>query len=663
MPAPPGDSTEDGGEIVDKGIEIHVNSFAGGGLHQDVMVTNRTLAPAILTIDWEFAADFADLDEVVAGKRSQTAPVTRTWRPGGEGEGELRYTYEHPRLAHATHIRFQTPGRIDDDGTAVRLVLVLEPQRPALIAIDIALIFLGETVEPWFALDGEPTNHHPAPYLGEQWQRDTAHLSTDNPVVQAAWTRAVEDLGAMQRLLGEGVARMVPMAGIPKYTALFGRDSLVAGLQSMLLTPTTMEASLRAVGEWTARVVDDAYDAQPGKVLHQHQRSPLAVLGKNPFEHYYGDYSAPAAFILGAALHFAHTGDKEAFAACRPNVFATLEWMDRDGDIDGDGFYEFRTLAGDKGIKNQGWKDSGQAILYPDGSMVPDPIAVAEIQGLYYAAKQALAGVLACLGETARADDLMRQAAALKARFNDRFWMKEERYVALGLDPQKNPIRTIASDAGSCLTYGILAPEQAIAVRDRIMAPDMFSGWGIRTLSSDHPAYNPMAYHLGTVWPVSSSNVCFGLRRHGFTEACHRLAEAIFAASDLFDYNRLPEVFGGHPRDRRHPHPGIYPDSCSPQAWSATAVVNVVHALVGVTPIAPLGTLVIDPALPAWLPRLTLRNVQVGRNRVDLAFHRDADGTTHHEVLSGAEGLTIVRPDPLLEGEDRIAHGLAGLMR
>lgn len=656
---PPGDEQAASGEIVDKGIEVQVNSFAGGGLHQDVIVTNRALAPVTVALDVEYAADFADLDEVDAGQRRQTAPVERTWHPGEEGSGELRFTYTHARLNHATRIRF-AGGRLFDEGDAIRAVLTLPAGATRIVSIDVAPVFFGDAIEPWFGLDGDRTPHHPDPACSEAWLRDTAILEAGNTQVQEAWDRAVADLASLQTLRGRGDERFTPMAGIPKYTALFGRDTLVTGVQSALLTPATVRGSLLAVGEWTAKRYDDRYDAQPGKVLHQRQLSPLAVLGENPFLHYYGDYSAASLFILGTAIHFAHTGDREAFAAVRDRVFATLDWMDRDGDIDGDGFYEFRTLAPD-GIKNQGWKDSGEAMLAADGSYVEDPIAVVEIQGSYYAAKQALAGVLGILGEHGRAAELMAQAAGLKAKFNEAFWLPEERYFALALGPDKQPVRSIACDPGMCLSYGIIDADKAVAVRDRLLRPDLFTGWGVRTLSSDHPAYNPLAYHLGTVWPVTTANICFGLKRYGFDDACQTIAAALFDATDLFDYARLPEVFGGHQRDKRHPHPGIYPQSCSPQAWSASAVVQVVQALAGLTPLAPLDTLVVDPALPDWLPDLTIRNLQVGSRRVSLSLHRDASGAVEHRILEGGDGLTVRRPDPLPEGQDRAAALFATL--
>jgi glycogen debranching enzyme len=661
--APVGDDDPSGGEIVQKGIEVQINTYVGGGYHQDVHITNHALAETSVVLDWAFDADFADLDEVTSGQRKQTAPVHRDFKASGSGRGELTFTYQHPDINHATRIRMAAPGVLTDDGTRLRASLALQPRRAELISIDIAPVFLGESVEPWFGLDGEP-NAHDRSEAGSGWLARCIEFEASNPTVQAAWGRAATDLWSLQSLRGRGEELFTPMAGIPKYTALFGRDALTAGIQSALLDTSTLRGALLSVGEWTATKTDDRFDAQPGKVLHQRQLSPLALIGENPFLHYYGDYSAPGLYILGAAMHFAYTGDRRAFDAINDKVHATLDWMDRDGDIDGDGFYEYRTLAGKAGIKNQGWKDSSQAILYPDGSYVRDPIAVAEVQGLYYAAKESLACVLQAIGERDRADELFAQAAALKKRFNERFWMPDQQFFALALGPDKKQVKTIASNVGTCLAYGIIDEDRAQAVADRMLAPDMFSGWGVRTLSAEHPAYNPFAYHLGTIWPVSNAHLCFGLKRHGFNDAFHKVARAVFDAAQIFDLDRLPEVYGGHPRGKRHPHPGIYPAACSPQAWSASAVVQICHALTGMTPLAPLNTLIVDPALPDWLPELTIRNFHVGSKPVSIAFHRDAAGKTDFKVIEGGEGLHIRRCDQQSRtGEDRLARAMAVVMR
>jgi len=639
---PPGAKEKSGGEMAEKGIEIHVNRFVGGGLHMDVHVTNHGLAETAVPLAWELAADYADQEETQKGERQQKAPVELEWTKQSHG-GELVFHYRHPELPHGTVVRLTGPADFIEGVGGVACSLHLAPRQTITIGIDVAPVFRGERTDPFYGLDGAVRHGCPADQVREEWNEGCAGLRAANPTVQTAWDRAAADLGSLHLLEGEGPERFTPAAGIPNYTGLFGRDTLVAAWQSALLNPATLRGALRLVGKWNATEYDDRYDAQPGKVLHQRQLSPLALLGQNPFLHYYGDYSAPGLFLLGLATDLAHSGDAAFFRSMRDKALATLEWMDRDGDSDHDGFYEYQTRAGKLGTKNQGWKDSEQAILYPDGQIVEDPLAVCEIQGLYFAAKQAMALAFAAVGEHARAADLRAQADALKRRFNDRFWLEPERFVALALDPNKRPVRSIASNPGACLAYGILDADKARAVAERLMAPDMFSGWGIRTLSSEHPAYNPLAYHLGTVWPFENATTGFGFKRYGFDSMLHRLAKGLFDATELFHLDRLPEVFGGHPRDRRHAHPGIYPGACAPQAWSASAVVLLVESMLGLTPLAPLNTLILDPDLPEWLPEVTLCGVDVGAARADLRFWRDDSGFTNHCVEQASGGLTVHR--------------------
>ncbi len=634
---PPGGHHPSGGEIVEKGIEIRANMSLDRALRFEFVLTNHAMAEATFTLELAMDADFADLQEARTGKRIQMAGVDRAWASLSDGSGELTFRYQHPKLPHVTRICLEGLGRISPRPEGAAFTCTMAPRQAVTLTVTAVPDFLGASRETPLVASSRDADL-------DLWQRASARIECENPTVQAALSRAADDLFALRIGAGKTPARWTPIAGVPTYTALFGRDALVTSIQAAMLMPLMLEGSLDLVGRWTATKTDDRYDAQPGRVLHQRQRSPLALLGHNPFEHYYGDYSAPGWYVLGAALHYAHTADRGAFEAVRANVEATLAWMDRDGDLDGDGFYEYKTRAGKQGIKNQGWKDSGQAILYPDGGMVDDPIAVAEVQGLYYAAKQAIALTFMQLGEAGRASELLDQAAALKRRFNDRYWLPEEQFFALALDPDKRPVATIASDPGACLAYGIVDDDKAEAVARRLIAPDMFSGWGIRTLSSDHPAYNPFAYHLGTVWPMSNACIAFGLRRYGFDDACQRVVKAQIDATELFDFNRLPEVFSGHPREAAIPHPGLYPGACSPQAWSASAVWQMVQALLGVMPLAPIDTLAVDPALPDWLPSLTLRNLQVGQKRVDVRFERRADGRSEAEIVGPTQGLRLFRP-------------------
>ena len=292
-------------------------------------------------------------------------------------------------------------------------------------------------------------------------------------------------------------------------------------------------------------------------------------------------------------------------------------------------------------------------MLYPDGTEVADPIAMADVQALYYAAQQAIGLAFVEIGDETFGERLLSQANVLKERFNRAFWMPEERFFGIALDSGQRLVRSIASDPGTCLAYGAIDDDKTKAVADRLLAPDMFSGWGIRTLSSLHPAYNPFAYHLGAVWPSFNAIAAYGLKRYGFRDHFFRVADGLFDAAQVFDLDRLPEVFGGHSRDARHPHPGLYPGACSPQAWSAGAIVLLAECMLGLTPIASRRLAVIDPLLPPWLAHLDFRDIRVGELRISLRLRQTSLGSVEVERLE-ADGLRVARLRDLPSGRDRL---------
>jgi glycogen debranching enzyme len=640
-----GPPPEGGGEIVEKGIEIQINGFVGNGLHLDVHLTNHALAPAEIDLRWDFGADFADLTEALDGRRRQEAPVAREWRDQGEAR-ELRIRYLHPDLPHEALLKFpEIQGSPTWEESKVRYRLLLEPQVPLRFCMTLHPIFCGERHDPIYDCDSFRSKDTEWDRARLTWMEEVPRLRVPSSMVQDAWDRAVSDLGSLPLYDGKGPAIYTPAAGIPMYQALFGRDTLTTVWQAGLVSPLMLRGTLETIAHWLGKKVDDRYDEQPGRVIHQQQLTPLALLGMTPFLHYYGDYAGPGLFLIGLGWDFMLTGDRDFQRRMKPFALRVLDWMDRDGDRDGDGFYEYDTRAGEWGTKNQGWKDSGEAMLYPDGACVPNPIAPVEIQGYYFVAKQLIGQTFLALGDVARGLDLLRQAEDLKKRFNQAFWM-EEGALALALDPSKRQVTSIASNMGHCLACGIVDQEKAAAVAGRLMAPDMFSGWGIRTLSSLHPAYNPFAYHLGSVWPSENGSIAFGFKRYGLNGLVHDLARGLFEATLIFDENRLPEAIGGNPRDRLHPHPGIYPQSNAPQAWSASAVPLLIQAFLGTRVYAPLNALLIDPCLPEWLPELQLADLPVGASRVSLHFQRDASGHTDYRILDSKGHPRVLRQPP-----------------
>ncbi|HEX6291541.1 MAG TPA: amylo-alpha-1,6-glucosidase, partial [Herpetosiphonaceae bacterium] len=323
-----------------------------------------------------------------------------------------------------------------------------------------------------------------------------------------------------------------------------------------------------------------------------------------------------------------------------------LRWLDRDGDLDGDGFYEYQTRS-TQGAENQAWKDSGDAIVDEHGAQVKPPIATCEEQGFVYLAKLHLSEVLWWLDRKDEARRLFHEAGELKQRFNERFWIEQQGFFALGLDSQKRQIRSITSNPGHCLATGIVDQSLVERTAARLLAPDLFTGWGVRTLSSENPAYNPYSYHRGSVWPVEQATFALGLLRYGLHQHVESLCRAQFEAAALFDFYRLPELFSGHQRDADHPFPALYPQANSPQAWSASAVFCLLQSLLGLYPYAPLNLLLLDPHLPEWLPEITLRNLHVGQAVVTLRCYRTEHGASDYRVLDQQGTLHVVRqPSP-----------------
>jgi glycogen debranching enzyme len=631
----------------DRQLVIRVARFVGQGLHEDVELTNYGQTEVRLELAWELAADFADLIEARGNRRQQEAPIRTQWQIRTGEDGELRFDYQHPQLQRGVVLRFHAPGyvpRWDED--RVGYSLQLRPRERYHCCVRIAPVLDGRVQEPVHSCDAFGALATEASSARRGWTQGATRLHTRNWNVQRAWDRAIVDLGALA--LGDGSIEAeltVPAAGMPLYGTLFGRDALTAAGQSLIVSPVLAEGALRLLARHVGSKDHLFYDEQPGRVPQQVRDDPLALLRLTPWLHDYGDYAAPCAFLVLLGGHHLVVGDPEFTRELLEPARRVLDWLDQCADLDGDGFLEYKTRS-PKGQRHQGWKDSNNAVVYADGRQVEPPLAPSEIQGYWYAAQLVMAEVFLALGEPSRAFELFRQAEDLKRRFNERFWMPDERFIAFALDAQKHQVKSIASNAGHCLATGIVDKQYAADVVRRLLAPDMFSGWGVRTLSADHPAYNPFSYHLGSVWPVENATTAFGMKRYGFTAECNRVAQGIFDAATLFEHHRLPETFGGHPRDARHPHPGIYPDACAPQAWSASTVFWLVQAMLGLWSYAPLNVLVIEPELPEWLPAVTLRQLRIGDARISIQFKRDASGRTDYRVLKREGRLHILRQPP-----------------
>jgi glycogen debranching enzyme len=599
-----------------------------------LQVGNRWNEPAEFDLAWVLSADYAGLSEAQAGKRQQEAPVQTTPEPGG-----VRFRYTHEELPFETHVRAEGMGEWSYTDGRLSTRLTLERQQTADVRLTIR------------AVDSENPLDEEAERAREErereWQESVTRLFApgETPLIELA-TRAMRDLGSLALLDGEEDEWLTPAAGMPMYPATFGRDALTAAWQAAVFDRgEQIRATLARLRRLQGTTVDDWRDEQPGRIVQQARSEPLARLNRNPFTRYYGDYASPFMFIIGLGQLYAWSGDKQAVRENWDAARRILDWAREHGDMDGDGYLEYKTRS-PKGPKHQGWKDSDNAMVYGDGRQVEPPIAPCEIQGYYHAALQFMAVLSVVMGHKRDALDLWKQAGELKERFNRDFWLEDEGYVALGLDPEKRPIRSLTSNAGQCITTGIVRDEHLPRLVRRLFQPDLFSGWGLRTLSTDNPSYNPISYHLGSVWAVENGTILFGLRRFGFDDRALELARSLYDLARCWPAGRIPECVGGYARDELL-HPGAYPRANTPQAWNQSTYAILIQTLLGMRPVAALGLLALSPVLPPWLPEITLKDLRIGQAKVSLRCWRDSDGDSFYEVLEQEGTLRIVNQPPL----------------
>jgi glycogen debranching enzyme len=612
------------GPVAARTLGLVIGRQVDGGLHEDIEITNSSQRPVRFNLEVAVRADFADIFEVKADNIVRRGHIITSWSAKRE---ILRVTYRNMDFCRELIIR---TGKGDGRPTVyangrLSFDIALKPGQ----AWHRCLIYdLVDGSKRFRAskecIHSSETSDHSRNI--DEWQRTVLKIETSNEEFYRCYNQGVQDMAAL-RLPLQGTDHMVfvPAAGLPWFVALFGRDTLIVSLQTMIVYPEFAAGTLKVLAQYQATERDDYRDAEPGKILHELRYGELAHFKLIPHTPYYGTADATPLYLIALQAAWKATGDRTLIERHLPNAEACLTWIDKYGDRDGDGFQEYQTRS-KAGYENMAWKDSGDSVMHPDGTLVRGPKALCELQGYVYDAWLRMAEIYDVLDNKRRANRLRKKAANLFKKFNEAFWDETSGFYAYALDGDKKKVLSVASNVGQCLWSGIIAPDRAAAVVKRLMKKDMWSGWGIRTLSSDHPSFNPYNYQTGAVWPHDNSLIALGMRRYGFDAEAAALARDISGAASHFLLNQLPELYAGLQRDPTG-FPVQYLGANVPQAWAAGTPFALLQAMLGIEQDAPRGKLYVDPVLPDWLPDVTLTDLRLGRRRFNIRFWRDGKET------------------------------------
>ncbi|MDP9396799.1 MAG: amylo-alpha-1,6-glucosidase [Actinomycetota bacterium] len=598
------------------GVLPERDRLVGAGMREDLRLRNLGPDPVTCVLTLEAAADFADLFEV---KESRVRPREDLYA-GADDDGLVLGARAAGRQRG---VRICAPGaQISAAGLEFRITL--PPRGDWRTTVLVTASVDGADVPGAFPVE-HPLEQSAVAQRLRRWRAGSPRVTSEDAALSRTLEQSLEDLGALRLTDPEDPETYAVAAGAPWFMALFGRDSLLTSYMALPLDQNLALGTLRMLARAQGRKVDPMTEEEPGRILHETRLGPQSGLALGGGTVYYGSADATPLFVvlLGELRRWGLAPD--SVEALLPHADRALEWIERYGDRDGDGFVEYERRS-ERGLANQGWKDSPDGVGYADGRIAQAPVALCEVQGYVYSAYVARAHFASKAGDRETADAWAHKASRLRRAFNDAFWLPERGYYAMGLDADKKPIDALASNMGHCLWSGIVDEDKAPQVAARLLSPEMFSGWGIRTLATTMGAYNPMSYHNGSIWPHDNALIAAGLMRYGFVEEAQQVALAILEAAAALG-GRLPELFCGFDRSE-FPAPIPYPTSCSPQAWAAAAPVQLLRTLLRVDPFLSHSQVWVAPALPTRLGRLRLEDVPVGTARMTLDAYGEGVAVT-----------------------------------
>lgn len=623
--------------VAEESIQLKRESILDGALFEKCTLTSYNVEPIRLKVSIRFCTDFRDIFEI----RHLVPFKERHLNEPCYENNVLSLSYDSPAGRFETRIVFKdfTPTLVGND------TIVYE-----------TCLFQNEKSEFHFEVQTirEPSAHNNLKATGyldalsrvntfnQLWREEVTEFVTDNQDFNEMLERCHKDIRMLLSQTNEGDYFVA--AGIPWYVCLFGRDSIITARQCLIFNPSIAKWTLHILARYQGTRYDPDRDEEPGKILHELRTGELATIGEIPHTPYYGSVDATPLWLILLHDYYQWTKDFETLEDLWPNALQAMAWIDHKLAENEHGYLTYFTQTkGSLGIVHQGWKDSHNSAMYENGIQAEPPIALSEVQGYVYLAKHCMSKLADTIGDKGLKHQLRREYQDLKYRFNRDFWMDDKRYIALGLDSQGNPLRVISSNPGHCLETGILTHSHAGHVASRLMKPDMFNGWGIRTLSSEMVAYNPMSYHNGTIWPHDNAMIAKGMSEIGHTEYVEKIFSGLFEAARLTTYKRLPELFCGFSRDVAKNDPPVrYPVACSPQAWAAGAVFSLIQSMVKISPDLQNGVLnIVHPDLPSGLNFLQIKNMRVGQVTINLEFKR-TEKTVVVDILGRQGKLDIL---------------------
>src|SRR5215831_12506316 len=587
---------------VDSHLSVTRRRAVSKGFREEIEIANHHKDPIELEVKLEVGADFADLFEVKDKLQKKGEAYSKL------SNGTLTLGYKREVFVRETRITADQKGETRKDGLTFRVKL--QPRSRWAVAFDVQVSARGSEPEgtPAISLSQKEV---------DEWVSTAPRLVSTWDALHRIYRRSLVDMAALRFRTGI-VPGALLAAGLPWFMAVFGRDSLLTSFQAIPYAPELAASTLRALALFQGRVEDPFRDEEPGKILHELRLGEMTAFEERPHSPYYGSADSTMLFLIVLEEYWRWTGDRALARELEPQARAAIAWIDKHGDRDSDGYVEYERRNKETGLENQCWKDSWDSIAFADGTLAPTPRATCELQGYVYDAKMRTARLAREMwGAAAWAKQLESEAADLKRRFNRDFWVGERGFFALGLDGKKRKIDSLTSNVGHLLWSGIADPEKAGSCVKHLMSDALFSGWGVRTMASSEASYNPIGYHVGTVWPHDNSFIAWGLRRYGYRAEAARISRAMLEAADLFN-GRLPEAFGGYDRSTTH-FPVEYPTACSPQAWATGAPLLLIRTLLGLD--SDGVHLIVDPAIPEPLGRIELLDIPGVWGRMD-AFGR-----------------------------------------